>query len=89
MATTDKTRQTLVDSMRKTKGTTTETAPVKKKTAAKKKPAAKKKTAAATKAQPTSPAKEMAMNTTTKTKKSSDPFQSGRRICFIRYKGVT
>ena len=80
MATTDKTRQTLVDSMRKTKESTAETAPVKKKAPAKKKTAAKKKTTAAAKTKPTSPAKKMAMDTKKETKKSSDPFQSGRRI---------
>lgn len=74
MTTTDKTRQTLVDSMRKTKGTATEEAPVKKKRVAKKKAATAKKTKAV------SPAKEMAMNTEKQTPKGSDPFQAGRRI---------
>jgi hypothetical protein len=74
MTTTDKTRQKLMDSMNKTKDSSTSAAPVKKKRVTRKRVATTRESTSST---PAKQAKHVNQDTS---QASTDPYQRGRRV---------
>ena len=74
MTTTDKTRQKLMDSMRKTKASSTSAAPAKKKRVTRKRVATTRESTSST------PAKQARHASEDSPQASTDPYQRGRRV---------